>query len=92
MSKDILAPKGYIKRTFEWLKIGGVKVRLREIGKQLNITKSHLYKIRLTLIAMAIDKGMYIEQRNDRWASSNNTTLHYAMVTQSKVKLAHRKK
>ena len=44
------------------LKIGGVEVRLRKIGKALGIEKVHPHKFRRTLATMAIDKGMPIEQ------------------------------
>lgn len=51
----------------ERLKIGGVEVRLRELGKQLGIPKVHPHKFRRTLATMAIDKGMPIEQLQRCW-------------------------
>lgn len=76
----------------ERLKIGGVEVRLRELGKQLGIPKVHPHKFRRTLATMAIDKGMPIEQLQRLLGHQRiDTTLQYAMVKQSNVKIAHRK-
>ena len=76
----------------ERLKIGGVEVRLRELGKQLGIPKVHPHKFRRTLATMAIDKGMPIEQLQQLLGHQRiDTTLQYAMVKQSNVKFAHRK-
>ncbi len=74
------------------LYIGGVEKRLRNFGKQLGITKVHPHKFRRTLATMAIDKGMPIEQLQQLLGHKRiDTTLQYAMVKQSNVKLAHRK-
>ncbi len=74
------------------LKIGGVEARLRGMGKQLGIPKVHPHKFRRTLATMAIDKGMPIEQLQQLLGHQRiDTTLKYAMVKQSNVKLAHRK-
>lgn len=74
------------------LKIGGVEVRLRELGQKLGIQKVHPHKFRRTLATMAIDKGMPIEQLQRLLGHSKiDTTLQYAMVKQSNVKLAHKK-
>ena len=74
------------------LKIGGIETRLREIGAQLNIVKVHPHKFRRTLATMAIDKGMPIEQLQRLLGHQRiDTTLQYAMIKQSNVKLAHRK-
>lgn len=74
------------------LKIGGVESRLRELGKRLDIAKMHPHKFRRTLATMAIDKGMPIEQLQQLLGHKRiDTTLQYAMVKQSNVKLAHRK-
>ena len=74
------------------LKIGGVEVRLREFGKQLGLQKVHPHKFRRTLATMAIDKGMPIEQLQQLLGHRKiDTTLQYAMVKQSNVKIAHRK-
>ena len=81
-----------LKSPHERLKIGGVEVRLREFGKKLGLQKVHPHKFRRTLATMAIDKGMPIEQLQQLLGHSKiDTTLQYAMVKQSNVKIAHRK-
>ncbi len=74
------------------LTICGVESRLRELGKRLEINKVHPHKFRRTLATIAIDKGMPIEQLQRLLGHKRiDTTLQYAMVKQSNVKLAHRK-
>ena len=81
-----------LRKPYNRLKIGGVEVRLRELGKQLGINKVHPHKFRRTLATMAIDKGMPIEQLQKLLGHQKiDTTMQYAMVKQSNVKLAHRK-
>ena len=81
-----------LKAPHNRLKIGGVEVRIRKIGKRLNIQKAHPHKFRRTLATMAIDKGMPIEQLQQLLGHRRiDTTLQYAMVKQSNVKIAHRK-
>lgn len=77
---------------YKRLEIGDVEVRLRKIGKELGIAKVHPHKFRRTLATMAIDKGMPIEQLQQLLGHQRaDTTLQYAMVKQSNVKIAHRK-
>lgn len=74
------------------LSISGVELRLRQLGKKADIVKVHPHKFRRTLATMAIDKGMPIEQVQKLLGHVKiDTTLHYAMVNQSNVKIAHRK-
>ena len=74
------------------LTICGVEIRLRELGRRLNIEKVHPHKFRRTLATMAIDKGMPVEQLQCLLGHKRvDTTLQYAMVKQSNVKIAHRK-
>ena len=81
-----------LKAPHERLKIGGVETRLRELGKRLNLPRVHPHKFRRTLATMAIDKGMPVEQLQRLLGHQRiDTTLQYAMVKQSNVKLAHRK-
>lgn len=81
-----------LRSPFERIKIGGIESRLREQGRQLNIQKVHPHKFRRTLATMAIDKGMPIEQLQQLLGHKRiDTTLQYAMVKQSNVKLAHKK-
>ncbi len=81
-----------LKEPHDRLKIGGIEVRLREYGKKLGLPKVHPHKFRRTLATMAIDKGMPIEQLQQLLGHRKiDTTLQYAMVKQSNVKIAHRK-
>ena len=74
------------------MSIGGIEARLREFGKRLGLNKVHPHKFRRTLATMAIDKGMPIEQLQKLLGHKRiDTTLQYAMVKQSNVKIAHRK-
>ena len=71
----------------ERLLISGVEIRLRKIGRELNLHKVHPHKFRRTLATMAIDKGMPIEQVQQLLGhQSIDTTLQYAMVNQANVK------
>lgn len=81
-----------LKSPHERLKIGGIEARLREFGKKLGLNKVHPHKFRRTLATVAIDKGMPIEQLQQLLGHRKiDTTLQYAMVKQSNVKIAHRK-
>lgn len=81
-----------LKAPYKRLQIGGVESRLREMGKRLDVPKVHPHKFRRTLATVAIDKGMPIEQLQQLLGHQRiDTTLKYAMVKQSNVKLAHRK-
>ena len=74
------------------MNIGGIEVRLRNLGKNLGIERVHPHKFRRTLATMAIDKGMPIEQLQQLLGHQRiDTTLQYAMVKQNNVKLAHKK-
>lgn len=81
-----------LKLPHKRLQIGGIETRLREFGKKLGLSKVHPHKFRRTLATMAIDKGMPIEQLQQLLGHRKiDTTLQYAMVKQSNVKIAHRK-
>ena len=81
-----------LRAPFERLQIGGVEMRLRQLGRRLSIPKVHPHKFRRTLATSAIDKGMPIEQVQQLLGHQKiDTTMHYAMVKQQNVKLAHRK-
>lgn len=81
-----------LKAPYERLQIGGIETRLREFGEKLGLHKVHPHKFRRTLATMAIDKGMPIEQLQQLLGHRKiDTTLQYAMVKQSNVKIAHRK-
>lgn len=74
------------------LSISGVETRLRRLGRKVGIGKLHPHKFRRTMATMAIDKGMPIEQVQKLLGHTRiDTTLHYALVSQSNVKQSHRK-
>ena len=74
------------------LKISGVEVRLRRLGRSLNLYKIHPHKFRRTMATRAIDKGMPIEQVQKILGHSQiDTTMQYAMVNQTNVKTSHQK-
>ena len=78
---------------FERLKISGVEIRLRKLGRlALLDQRVHPHKFRRSMATMAIDKGMRIEQVQKLLGHQQiDTTMHYAMVNQSNVKISHRK-
>ena len=81
-----------IRAPHKRITIGGVETRLRKMEQDLNIHKVHPHKFRRTLATMAIDKGMLIEQLQQLLGHQRiDTTLQYAMVKQSNVKMAHKK-
>lgn len=74
------------------LNINGVEYRLRQLGRELNINKVHPHKFRRSMATKAIDKGMPIEQVQKLLGHQQiDTTMHYAMVNQTNVKMSHRK-
>lgn len=74
------------------LKISGVEIRLRELGRTLNLEKIHPHKFRRTMATRAIDKGMPIEQVQKILGHSQiDTTMQYAIVNQNNVKTSHQR-
>lgn len=74
------------------MSINGIEKRLKSLGKKAGIAKVYPHKFRRTLATNAIDKGMPIEQVQKLLGHERiDTTLHYAMVKQSNVKIAHRR-
>ena len=74
------------------LKISGVEIRLRKLGRSLELDKIHPHKFRRSMATRAIDKGMPIEQVQKILGHSQiDTTMQYAMVNQSNVKMSHQK-
>lgn len=74
------------------LKISGVEIRLRELGRKNNLEKIHPHKFRRTMATRAIDKGMPIEQVQKILGHSQiDTTMQYAIVNQNNVKASHQK-
>lgn len=74
------------------LKISGVEIRLRNLGKQAKVERIHPHKFRRTMATRAIDKGMPVEQVQKLLGHSQiDTTMQYAIVNQSNVKESHRR-
>ena len=74
------------------LKISGVEIRLRQLGRELKLERIHPHKFRRTMATRAIDKGMPIEQVQKLLGHQQiDTTMQYAMVNQSNVKTSHRR-
>lgn len=77
---------------YDRLEISGVEIRLRKLGRDLEIQRVHPHKFRRTMATKAIDKGMPIEQVQRLLGHAKiDTTLQYAMVNQNNVKLSHHK-
>lgn len=77
---------------YDRLKISGIEIRLRRLGRELGINKIHPHKFRRTMATRAIDKGMPVEQVQKLLGHSQiDTTMHYAIVNQTNVKVSHRK-
>lgn len=74
------------------LKISGVEIRIRELGRSVSLERIHPHKFRRTMATRAIDKGMPIEQVQKILGHSQiDTTMQYAMVNQTNVKNSHQK-
>ena len=63
---------------FDRLKISGVEIRLRKLGRSLSLDRIHPHKFRRTMATRAIDKGMPIEQVQKILGHSQiDTTMQY---------------
>ena len=81
-----------MKSPHQRLSISGIELIIRKLGISTNVNKAHPHKFRRTLATMAIDKGMPIEQVQKLLGHAKiETTMHYAMVNQTNVKISHRK-
>ena len=81
-----------LREPHQRLSISGIELIVRNLGINTNINKVHPHKFRRTLATMAIDKGMPVEQVQKLLGHVKiETTMHYAMVNQSNVKISHRK-
>lgn len=77
---------------YDRLKISGVEIRLRQLGRKLELERIHPHKFRRSMATRAIDKGMPIEQVQKILGHSQiDTTMQYAMVNQNNVKTSHQK-
>jgi len=74
------------------LKISGVEISIRKLGRSLGFDNIHPHKFRRTMATRAIDKGMPIEQVQQLLGHQQiDTTMKYAMVNQNNVKNSHKK-
>lgn len=81
-----------LDKPFERLKISGVEIRVRNLGRSVGLLKIHPHKFRRSMATRAIDKGMPIEQVQKILGHSQiDTTMQYAIVNQGNVKISHQK-
>jgi integrase/recombinase XerD len=74
------------------LKISGVEIRVRQLGRKLELQRIFPHKFRRSAATRAIDKGMPIEQVQRLLGHSQiDTTMQYAIVNQNNVKTSHQK-
>lgn len=74
------------------IKINGVEIRIRELGRRLGINEVFPHKFRRTMATKAIDKGMPIEQVKKLLGHKQiDTTMGYAMVNQTNVRNSYKK-
>lgn len=80
-----------LKSPWQRLSIAGVEHFLTNLGTKSHIQHVYPHKFRRTMATMAIEKGMPIEQVQKLLGHAKiDTTLHYAIVNQVNVKLAHK--
>ena len=81
-----------MKEPHQRLSISGIELIIRTLGINSNINKVHPHKFRRTLATMAINKGMPVEQVQKLLGHVKiETTMNYALVNQSNVKISHRR-
>ena len=81
-----------LRKPYQRLSISGIELIIRNLGVSTNINRVHPHKFRRTLATMAIDKGMPVEQVQKLLGHVKiETTMHYALVNQSNVKISHRR-
>ena len=74
------------------LKISGVEIRIRQIGRELSLPRLFPHKFRRSTATRAIDKGMPIEQVQKLLGHSQiDTTMQYAIVNHNNVKTSHQR-
>lgn len=87
-------PALFVTQRAPWkrLSIAGVEHILAKLGSKSNVSHVHPHKFRRTMATIAIEKGMPIEQVQKLLGHAQiDTTLHYALVNQSNVKISHRR-
>ena len=74
------------------LSIAGVERFLAKLGSISHVEHVHPHKFRRTMATMAIGKGMPIEQLQKLLGHTKiDTTLHYAIVNETNIKLSHQR-
>ncbi|KAB8287512.1 integrase [Bifidobacterium ramosum] len=72
--------------------ICSVESRLRALGRKLRLPRIHPHKFRRTMATNAINRGMPVEQVQKLLGHVKiDTTMQYALVSQSNVKASHRR-
>ena len=71
---------------YDRLKISGVEIRVRELGRKISMERIHPHKFRRTMATRAIEQVQKILGH-----SQIDTTMQYAIVNQNNVKTSHRK-
>ena len=67
-------------------------IRVRQLGRRLDLCRVHPHKFRRPLATRAIEKSMPVEQVQRLLGHSKiETTMEYAMVDQCNVKNSHRR-
>ena len=81
-----------IRKPATRIQAGGIEIMLKRMGEQCNVEHVHPHRFRRTLATTAINKGMPIEQVQRLLGHEKiDTTLRYAQVQQSNVKISHQK-
>ena len=74
------------------ISICSVESRLRALGRKLRLPRVHPHKFRRTMATNAINRGMPVEQVQKLLGHVKiDTTMEYALVSQSNVKASHRR-
>lgn len=87
-------PALFVGLTAPWrrLSIAGVERFLAKLGSTSHVDHVHPHKFRRTMATMAIGKGMPIEQLQKLLGHTKiDTTLHYAIVNETNIKLSHQR-